>query len=123
MPAPPRTIALPLRVTQDGHLAREDGADALVRLIGAMAATTAGTWPHARWFGLHERVLGVNPDVEDQAGLTDAFNESLERLGVSWARVSQVRSVRGGAAWGERRFSITLLVGEDGRPVTAGVSA
>ena len=116
-----RTIGLPLRVTPDGQLERSDGAAAALRLIQAMVATTAGSWPHARWFGLHERFLAINADVEDQAGLADAMNDALTRLGVDWARVRQVRSVRG-AAWGERRFDVTLQVGEDGSPVSASVT-
>jgi hypothetical protein len=117
-----RTLALPLRVTPDGQLERADGAASLLRLIQAMVATTAGSWPHAPWFGLHERFLAINPDVEDQAGLADALNDALQRLGVTWARVQQVRSLRGGAAWGERRFDVSLLVGDDAEPVSAAVT-
>ncbi len=117
-----RTLALPFRITPDGQLARSDGAEAVLRLIQAMVATTANSWPHARWFGLHEQFLGVNPDVEDQASLSDALNESLARLGVTWARVQHVRSLRGGAAYGERRFDISLLVGDDPQPVSAAVT-
>ena len=116
-----RTIGLPLRVSPDGQLERADGAAAVLRLIQAMVSTTAGSWPHARWFGLHERFLTINADVEDQAGLADAMNDALTRLGVSWARVRQVRSVRGGA-YGERRFDVTLAVGDDGQPVTASLT-
>jgi hypothetical protein len=116
------TLALPFRVTPEGQLARSDGASAVLRLIQAMVATTASSWPHARWFGLHERFLSVNADVEDQAGLADALNEALQRLGVPWARVQHVRSVRGGAAYGERRFDISLLVGDDTQPVSAAVT-
>ena len=116
-----RTLGLPLRVTPDGQLERSEGAAALLRLIQARVATTAGSWPHARWFGLHERFLAINPDVEDQAGLADALNDALTRLGVEWARVQHVRSVRG-AAFGERRFDVSLRVGEDGQPVSASVT-
>jgi hypothetical protein len=35
--------------------------------------------------------------------------------------VQQVRSVRG-AAFGERRFDVTLRVGDDGQPVSASVT-
>ncbi len=58
-----QTLALPFRITPDGQLARTDGASAVLRLIQAMVATTATSWPHARWFGLHERFLAVNADV------------------------------------------------------------
>jgi hypothetical protein len=117
-----RTLALPLCITPDGRFARGEGAAALLRLIQAMVATTAGSWPHARWFGLHERFLSVNPDVEDQASLTDALNDALQRLGVDWAKVQHVRSVRGGAAYGERRYDVSLLVGDDTQPVSAAVT-
>ena len=117
-----RTLALPLRITPDGQLERADGAEALLRLIQAMVATTAGSWPHAPWFGLHEPFLAINPDVEDQASLADAVNDALGRLGVTWARVQHVRSLRGGAAWGERRFDVSLLLGDDAHPVSAAVS-
>ncbi len=116
-----RTLALPFRITPDGQLARSDGASAVLRLIQAMVATTAPSWPHARWFGLHERFLGVNADVEDQAGLADALNDALRRLGVDWAHVQHVRSVRG-AAFGERGFDISLLLRDEVHPVSAGVT-
>ena len=116
-----RALALPLCITPDGQFARATGTDAVLGLIRAMVATTSGNWPHAPWFGLHERFLSVNADVEDQASLTDALNEALRQLGVTWARVQQVRSVRG-AAYGERRFDVTLLVGDDARPVSAAVT-
>ncbi len=116
-----RTLALPLRVTPDGRLARDDGATALLRLIQAMVATTAGSWPHAPWFGLHERFLAINADVEDQAGLADALNEALTRLGVTWGRIQQVRSVRG-AEYGERGFSVTLQLADDDHPVFAAIT-
>ena len=118
---PVRTIGLPLRVTADGQLERSDGATAVLRLIQAMVSTTAGSWPHARWFGLHERFLAINADVEDQAGLADAMNDALARLGVDWARVRQVRSVRG-AADGERRVAVTQALGDEGQPVTASIT-
>jgi len=116
-----RTLALPLRITPDGRLAREDGASAVLRLVQAMVATSAGSWPHARWFGLHERFLAINADVEDQAGLADALNDALTRLGVSWARVLQVRSVRG-AEVGERAFHVILQVADEDHPVSATVT-
>ncbi|MEO8225897.1 MAG: hypothetical protein ABI637_00615 [Gemmatimonadota bacterium] len=118
-----RTLALPFRITPDGQLARSDGASAVLRLIQAMVASTAASWPHARWFGLHERFLSVNADVEDQAGLADALNDALQQLGVTWARVQHVRSIRGGAAYGERRFDISLMIGDDTQPVSAAVTA
>jgi hypothetical protein len=117
----PRALALPLRVTPDGKLARAEGADSLLRLIQAMVGTTAGHWPHAPWFGLHEAFLRVNPDIEDHASLADALNDALAQLHVGWARVQRVRSVRG-AEYGERRFDVTLLVGDEGRPVSAAVT-
>jgi hypothetical protein len=116
----PRALALPLRITPDGRLARATGAESLLRLIQAMVGTTAGHWPHAQWFGLHEAFARVNPDVEDQAGLADGLNRALAELGVAWAHVERVRSVRG-AAFGERRFDVTLLVGDEQRPVSAAI--
>lgn len=116
-----RALALPLRITPDGQLARSEPAEALLRLIQAMVSTTSTHWPHAPWFGLHERFLGVNPDVEDQVALADALNEALDRLGLGWARVQQVRSVRG-AAFGERQFDIRLVTGDARRPLSAGVT-
>jgi hypothetical protein len=40
---------------------------------------------------------------------------------VDWARVRQVRCVRG-AAYGERRFDVTLALGDEGQPVTASIT-
>jgi hypothetical protein len=107
-PAPAAVLALPFRVDADGRLARSAPADALVRLFRAMAATTAGAWPHAPWFGLAEAFAAANPQLEDQQGLADALNRGLAGLGVGWARVASVRTVPSG--YGERAFRIALEV-------------
>jgi hypothetical protein len=112
---------LPLQITPAGQFARAEGSDALIALIRAMITTTRNSWPHAPWFGLHERFLAINPDVEDQAGIADALNAAFAELGVHWARVHQFRSVRGGA-YGERRFAVTLQVGDDARIVSAEIA-
>ena len=115
-----RTIGLPLRVTPDGQLERSDGAAAILRLIQAMVATTAASWPHARWFGLHERFLAVNADVEDQAGLADALNEALPARR-DWARVRR----SGASAAAPPRASADSIYParrRDGQPVSAAVT-
>jgi len=61
-------VALPLRITRDGQLERGEATEQVVRLIQAMVATTAGSWPHARWFGLHELFLDANLSF-DSAGV------------------------------------------------------
>ena len=107
-----RTLALPLRVTRDGQLDRGDATDQIVRLIQAMVATTAGTWPHAPWFGLHEQFLEANMRLQEQPTLVDALNAALANLGAGWAQVRHVRSAATPGT-GDRRFDITLLVQDD----------
>ena len=102
-------IALPLRITRDGQFARGDATEQVIRLIQAMAGTTARSWPHAPWFGLHELFLEANLALQEQQSLADAINVALDQLGAGWARVAAVRSPRGRTP-GERRFEITLLV-------------
>jgi hypothetical protein len=113
-----RARALPQRVGPDGQLERRDAVDSLCDLMGAMAATTSGTWPHAPWFGLHEVILGCRMELQDQSVLVDAYNRAFGQLGIDWARVHEIRTAEGRAA-GERRFDVTLLV--DGQPVFRGL--
>lgn len=110
-------VALPLRITRDGQLERGDATEQVVRLIQAMVATTAGSWPHARWFGLHELFLDANLALQDQQALADGLNVALRNLGATWAHVAAVHTARDRAP-GERRFDITLIV--DGNQATYG---
>ena len=103
---PPAVIALPLRVGNDGRLARGEPVGELVRLFRAMAATRPSAFPHAPWFGLADEFAGANVELEDQQGIADALNRALAGLGVEWARVAYVRSVP--ADYGERTFRIAL---------------
>lgn len=105
---PPSVIALPLRVGQDGRLARGEPVAELVRLFRVMAATRPNAFPHAPWFGLADEFAGANVELQDQQGLADALNRGLQGLGVGWARVAYVHSVPAG--YGERSFRIALEV-------------
>ena len=111
------TLSLPLRVMPDGQLDRaESPVDSLVQLFRVMAATPAGSWPHARWFGLQEVFAKANPLLLDQQPIADALNRALAGLEVRWARVHSVTTARDRVqehGTGERHFRIALLV--DGR--------
>lgn len=112
------TLSLPLRVMPDGQLARaEDPVESLVQLFRVMAATPAGSWPHARWFGLQEVFAKANPLLLDQQPIADALNKALAGLEVRWARVHSVTTARDDRALdhgtGERHFRIALLVDGD----------
>ncbi len=102
-------LTLPLRVDADGQLARTDARDALLRLFRALAATPAGSWPHAPWFGLQQLLAGANMHLEDQQPVADALNRALTELGVPWARVLAV-STAPQAAYGVRGFRIALAI-------------
>lgn len=102
-------LALPITVASDGQLERGDPVDSVLALIGAMAGTTPGTWPHAPWFGLQPRFLDANMRLEQHAGLADAINSALTELELSWVTVQSVRTARP-CPPGERRFDITLAV-------------
>jgi hypothetical protein len=115
-----RTVSLPLRITRDGQLDRGEGTDQVIRLIQAMAATTATTWPHAPWFGLFEQFNEANLGLQEQPGLVDALNAALRNLGAAWAEVQRVRTAAD-RAQGERRFDITLLI--DGEQAVHGTIA
>ena len=104
---PVTLVALPLRVSSDGRLARGDALGELVRLFRVMVATRPQAWPHAPWFGLADVFAAANVELEDQQGLADAFNRALAELGVGWARVAYVRTAPG-AAYGERSFQLAL---------------
>lgn len=112
------TLSLPLRVEADGQLAREeDPVDSLLRLFRVMAATPAGSWPHARWFGLQEVFAKANPLLLDQQHIADALNRALAGLDVHWVRVHFVNTAQAERPQeqmtGERHFHIALVV--DGR--------
>jgi hypothetical protein len=123
-----RALALPLRVGADGQIERKDAVDALCDLMGSMAGTTAGTWPHARWFGLHEVILGARLELQDQSVLADAYNRAFTELGIDWARVHEIRTsplteeeIRAKMRRQDvRRFDVTLMV--DGKPVFRGLN-
>jgi hypothetical protein len=108
-----RTVSLPLRISRDGQLERGDATEQVIRLIQAMVATTAGAWPHAPWFGLHELFTEANLALAEQQTLLEAVNAALEKLGVTWARVASMKTARD-AGYGVRQFAITLVV--DGEP-------
>ena len=105
-------VGLPLRITRDGQFERGDATEQVIRLIQAMAATTAGSWPHAPWFGLHELFVDANLGLQEQQAIADAINLALRQLGATWARVAAVRTARD-RSYGERRFEITLIVDDD----------
>jgi hypothetical protein len=113
-------IGLPLRVGRDGQLARSTPHDALVRLFGAMAATSRTAWPHAPWFGLAEVLAEANVQLEDHPALADALNAALAGLGVTWTRVERVHTAP--AAHGQRAFHI-VLVSAEGQAVHAELAA
>lgn len=103
-----RCTALPFRVTPEGKLEQQDGFDAVLELIRAMAGTTAATWPHAPWFGLLELFdEAARRDRQDQESLKDVINVALKQLGVVEWKVQAVVTGRvdGG---GKRRFKLTL---------------
>ena len=103
-----RCTALPFRVTPEGKLEQQDGFDAVLELIRAMAGTTATNWPHAPWFGLLELFAeAANRDRQDQESLKDAINVALKNLGVvEWTVQSVVTGRVGGT--GQRRFKLTI---------------
>lgn len=107
------TLSLPLRVEPDGRFARADAVDSLVQLFKVMAATPAGSWGHAPWFGLQEVFAAANPLLQDQQPLADALNAALRGLEVRWARVHSVTTAPA-LSPGERNFRIALQL-EDGR--------
>lgn len=102
-------VSLPLRVNADGQLKRADPREVLLRLFRALAATPAGSWKHAPWFGLQQAFAEANMLLEDQQGLADAMNRALEELGVTWARVLAVTTAPR-QDYGGRSFHITLSV-------------
>jgi hypothetical protein len=107
-------LALPIRVGPDGRLGRGEGDEVLVEFIGVLAATTAGTWPHAPWLGLHELFARANLGLREQPAIADAIDLAFRQLGVSDVVVQSVRTAPQ-RDLGERRFEVTLL--RSGRPV------
>jgi len=102
-------IALPITVGPKGQLRRAESVDSVMALIGAMAGTTPGTWPHAPWFGLQPRFMDANMRLEQHSSLADAINTALVELDLTWVKVQAVRTAQP-CPPGERRFDITLAV-------------
>ena len=102
-------VSLPLRVNADGQLERANPRDVLLGLFRVMAATPAGSWKHAPWFGLQQLFAEANMLLEDQQGIADAMNRALTELGVTRARVLSVTTAPR-QEYGGRSFRIALAV-------------
>lgn len=111
MPMTEPTLTLPLRIGPDGRLARGNPLESLLALIHVMAATPAGSWAHARWFGLQEVFAGANPLLHDQQQIADALNRALVGLEITWMRVQSVTTMPKPQG-NERRFHVTLAVAD-----------
>jgi hypothetical protein len=83
-------------------------------LIGAMAVTAPGAWPHAPWFALLPVVAKANPALQEHPAIADALNVALSKLGVVSVRVAGVRTAADEDAGAERAFDISLVL-EDGQ--------
>lgn len=116
-----RALALPIRINPDGRLERTEPGEALLQVVQAMVASSAASWAHAPWFGLHELFLAANPAVRDQHRLAEALNRALGELGLTQVRVASV-TARAADAPGERRFDITF-VSEGEPPLYGSVTA
>jgi hypothetical protein len=100
--------ALPLRITPDGRLDRQDPLDAVLGMIRVMAGTTRTTWPHAPWFGLFELFTeAAERQKQDHEALKDSLNTALAKLGISGYTVHAVTtgSIDGS---GRRSFQLTI---------------
>jgi hypothetical protein len=83
-----QTLALPLTIGRNGAFVRQDRSDAIVAVIGVMASTPAGFWPHAPWFGFREALEASRAQVEQVSGADDAIREALRHLGVTGITVT-----------------------------------
>jgi hypothetical protein len=102
------TLALPLRIGDNGRFVRTDRVSSLLSVVRAMAASPASSWRHAPWFGLQEVFAAASSDRgEQQSAVEDALNRALAGLGINWARVESVTMPRGQAP-GERSFTLAL---------------
>jgi len=108
------SLALPVSLAPDGSLQRAEQADAVAGLIGVMASTSQGFWPHAPWFGLLELFESARVDVQEHPRIADAINVALRELGTDGLLVTTVRNAAG--AFGERHFDLVMTRG-DGAPV------
>lgn len=105
------SLALPLVVDANGQFRRESQADSIVSLVGVMANTHSGFWPHAPWFGLLELFEESQMQVQELPRIGDAISNALVQLGVEGLSVT-VHNATG--EYGSRAFKITIR--EDGRP-------
>jgi hypothetical protein len=108
------TLALPLRVGENGRLERTDAVSALLSVIGAMAAAPASSWAHAPWFGLQEAFAKPSLQRADQHDIQTRLNHALAELGVTWATVASVNlsAEERRPERSARRFDITLELAE-----------
>jgi len=98
-----KALAFPFSVGADGSCRRSSLGDSVATLIGVMAATERGFWPHAPWFGLREVFESVEPGVRGVPGADDAIAGALEQLGITAVTV-RVEQVEG--SYGVREFAI-----------------
>ena len=104
-----RSLAIPVAIGTDGTFVRESLSDAVAHLIGVMAATEAGFWAHAPWFGVRQELEGATPGKRDVPRADEAISEALRQLGLTGVTV-RIEQVQGDH--GAREFAIHIR--EDG---------
>ena len=85
-----QSLAIPLRLQENGLLRREDGTRSLLALLDVMARTPQGSWQACPNFGLRDLFEGGRQRADLARLAADRVNESLRELGMTDYVVTEV---------------------------------
>lgn len=102
-----QSLAIPLRLQENGLLRREDGTRSLLAFLDAMARTPQGSWKACPVFGLRDLFEGVRQRADLARLALDRINDSFKDLGMTdYVATEVIRELSGNRE--TDTYSITL---------------
>ncbi len=115
-----QSLAIPLRLQENGLLRREDGTRSLLALLDVMARTPQGSWQACPKFGLRDLFENGRQRADLARLAADRINNTFRELGMTEYTVTAV--VRELSANRETdTYSITLQHAETAELITTSV--
>ena len=85
-----QSIALPMRLQENGLLQRGDKTDSLIALLKIMAGTPAGSWAACPMFGLRDLFENSRQRADVASLAATRINETFLSLGIESYMVTEV---------------------------------
>ena len=85
-----QSLAFPMRLQENGLLARSDKAASLIALLQLMARTPAGSWQACESFGLRDLFENSRQRPDAARLAMERINRAFEDLGIDDYSVSEV---------------------------------